>query len=48
VEATGDTATSSDMHLAANETWSGNVQVTAVSVISSAAGGLFEAQFWGP
>ena len=46
--ATGDGSTSTDMHLAANETWSGNVQVTQVSVISSAAGGLFECQFWGP
>lgn len=47
VTATGDGATSTDMHLASNETWSGNVQVAQVSVISSAAGGLFECQFWG-
>lgn len=45
--ATGDTDTSTDEHLAPNETWSGNVQVKSLSVISSAAGGLFECQFWG-
>lgn len=48
IEATGDTATSTDMHLAASETWSGNVQVTALSVLSSASDGLFEVQCWGP
>ena len=47
VTATGDTSTSTDEHLAPNETWSGNVQVSSLSVISSAAGGLLECQFWG-
>lgn len=47
VTASGPSATSTDLHLAPSEEWSGAVGVTSLSVISPQGTGALEVQVWG-
>ena len=47
VTATGNSPTSTDMHLAGGEEWAGSVAVTSISVIAPQGNGNLEVQAWG-